>query len=136
MLLLYSTQELLKSFNMHTGVITKLVPLTPPSLIQGAIDITSPLRHSFMSIGADHCIGIFSLDTKTCQHWFTGHTADIVEVRWKVEQGYILVACADTSVTVWEVLDNIITKPFPPKKTSFNHIICLSVNMCTSRMYI
>ena len=102
----YSTQELIKMFNMHTGVIKKLVPLSPPSLIQGSIDITSPLRRSFMSIGADHCIGIFSFDTKTCQHWFTGHTADIVEVRWKVEQGYILVACADTSVTVWEVKKN------------------------------
>ena len=114
---------------MHTGVITKLVPLAPPSLIQGAIDITSPLRHSFMSIGADHCIGIFSLDTKTCQHWFTGHTADIVEVRWKVEQGYILVACADTSVTVWEVLGQQQHHKIT-QSTIYHHIICLFVCVC------
>lgn len=69
----------------------------------GQADNAAALRHSFMSVGTDRCIGVFSLDSLQCQHWLCGHPAPICHVRWKVDQDLLMVSCSDTSLCVWEL---------------------------------
>ena len=69
--------ELRHSFYMHSAAILRLVPLTPPPLPPNQADNNVTLRHSFLSIGAGFCVGIFSLDTMTCQHWLYCHKPPI-----------------------------------------------------------
>eukprot|EP00727_Mastigamoeba_balamuthi_P004249 m51a1_g13821 hypothetical protein (1224) ;mRNA; r:431378-436175 len=94
--------ELKHSFAMHSAPILRLIPVAPQSAFIAG-DSTSSLKHSFLSIGADRCIGIFSLDTFQSQHWLSGHPAPITAIRWKAERDYMLVSCADTSLCVWEL---------------------------------
>ena len=70
------------------------------------VDTTSLYRNSIMSIGADRCVAIFDLDRLECQHWLPGHYSPIVDVRWKVEQGYVMVSCLDSTLFVWELASN------------------------------
>ena len=70
------------------------------------VDTTSLYRNSIMSIGADRCVAVFDLDKLECQHWLPGHYSPIVDVRWKVEQGYVMVSCLDSTLFVWELASN------------------------------
>ncbi|KAH3732233.1 WD repeat protein 7 [Pelomyxa schiedti] len=87
----------------HSGPITRLLLVQPIKMPTDQGNRYADMKNSFMSVGQDHSVGIYSLETFQCQHWFYGHPAPIVGIYWNVYQDYLLIACSDGTLSIWEM---------------------------------
>lgn len=88
-------QQLLHKFYNQSGPIESLFL---PS------ETSSQWQHKFFAISSDSTVATYIYDSNPrCQHLFGKHSAPIKEVRWQPSQDYLLVLCADDSVSIWEM---------------------------------
>jgi len=61
-------------------------------------------KYRFFSIGEDRSVALFQLDSAPrCLNIYGAHSAPISFVKWRPEQDYLFVACADGSLNIWEI---------------------------------
>lgn len=128
------TFECLHVFSFHTGVVTSItrlpVPLLSPFLQEkvapprcttadvspfekefpapccpSRYDPYGMLRRSFVSVGTDNCVAVFSLDTLECQCWLSGHASPIDEIRW-THNDVLYVRCKGGETYFWDLYTN------------------------------
>ena len=89
------TCELLFTFMSHTCEISALI-VPPP-------EAGPKMRHCVCSVGSDNSLAVLSLDDMKCQYLFGGHPYSITSLHWHLRDDYIIIACADGTVYVWQM---------------------------------
>ncbi|KAL7749630.1 hypothetical protein RI367_004856 [Sorochytrium milnesiophthora] len=85
----------LAAFTQHPTPIVALIHAPPDA---------GPLMMScVLAISADHSMSIISIDKLSTLYYFSGHAHPIVEVVWRTQEDYLLIACADETVYVWQL---------------------------------
>eukprot|EP01105_Mastigella_eilhardi_P024743 TRINITY_DN651_c0_g1_i10.p1 TRINITY_DN651_c0_g1~~TRINITY_DN651_c0_g1_i10.p1 ORF type:complete len:1417 (+),score=268.43 TRINITY_DN651_c0_g1_i10:51-4253(+) len=115
-------------FCTHSGPVARLFLLSPPPMPPDQGERYSDMNNSFLSVGEDRCVGIFSLDTCQCQRWFYGHPAPITKIHWNVYQDYMLITCSDGSLTIWEMTSGrLVSRLSGPKAVAALSNYCIPI---------
>lgn len=82
-------------FNVHGGEITELI--VPPE------DCSARIQQSICSVATDHSVAILSLRERKCVMLAASHTSMVTTIKWRPHDDFILVACADGGLFVWQM---------------------------------
>nr|XP_002123988.2 WD repeat-containing protein 7 [Ciona intestinalis] len=86
---------LLHSFHTHGGEVYQL--LVPPDTCNQRI------KQSICSVGIDHSVALLNLRDRKCILLASRHPSPIVAIRWRPEEDFLIIACSDCSVFVWQM---------------------------------
>uniref|UniRef100_H2YSQ0 WD repeat-containing protein 7 n=1 Tax=Ciona savignyi TaxID=51511 RepID=H2YSQ0_CIOSA len=86
---------LLHSFHTHGGEVYQL--LVPPAACNQRI------RQSICSVGIDHSVALLNLRDRKCILLASRHPTPIVTIQWRPEEDFLIIACSDSSVFVWQM---------------------------------
>ena len=86
---------LIHSFHIHGGEITQL--LVPP------LGCNSRIRQSVCSVAQDHSVALLNLRDRKCILMASRHPSPITAIRWRPDDDFLVVSCADSSVFVWQM---------------------------------
>lgn len=93
----YNTQKLVSCFACHSGKVIDIFPAWKSSA-------PKYWMNKFFSVGSDHCVVLYQLDSDPpIKAIFGTHSSDIKGVKWNFEQDYLMVECADGSMSLWEM---------------------------------
>ncbi|KAL7745887.1 hypothetical protein RI367_008804, partial [Sorochytrium milnesiophthora] len=85
----------LAAFTQHPTPIVALIHAPP--------DAGPLMKSCVLAISADHSMSIISIDKLSTLYYFSSHAHPIVEVVWRTQEDYLLIACADETVYVWQL---------------------------------
>nr|XP_039254137.1 WD repeat-containing protein 7-like [Styela clava] len=92
-------------FNIHGGEITQLI--VPPE------ECSPRVQQSICSVASDHSVAILSIRERKCVMLAASHTSTVVSIKWRPLDDFVLVACADGGLFVWQMetghLDRYVT---------------------------
>ncbi|UYV71208.1 WDR7 [Cordylochernes scorpioides] len=87
---------LLHRFCVHAGEVTQL--LVPPA------DAINPrVLGCVASVASDHSVALLALRERRCLLLASRHLFPVNSVRWRPRDDFLVVACADGSVFVWQI---------------------------------
>jgi WD40 repeat protein len=91
---LYSA-SLLHTFVAHAGLVTHLLAVPK--------NMSHRYQECVCSVGADHSVAILSLQDRKCVFLAAYHDATVTGVKWRPKEDFLLVACEDNTVYVWQL---------------------------------
>ena len=83
------------SFHVHGGEITQL--LIPPE------GCSPRIKQSICSVAQDHSVALLNLRDRKCILMASRHPSPITAIRWRPDDDFLIVSCADSSVFVWQM---------------------------------
>jgi len=83
------------SFHVHGGEITQL--LIPPE------GCSPRIRQSVCSVAQDHSVALLNLRDRKCILMASRHPSPITAIRWRPDDDFLIVSCADSTVFVWQM---------------------------------
>jgi len=83
------------SFHVHGGELTQLI--IPPD------GCNQRVNQSICSVASDHSVALLNLKDRKCILLASRHPSPIVEIRWRPEDDYMILSCADMTVFVWQM---------------------------------
>ncbi|CAG0925493.1 unnamed protein product, partial [Notodromas monacha] len=89
------TGALLYKFCVQGGEITQLI-VPPP-------DCGTRILNCVCSVSSDHSVALLSLKERKCIMLASRHIFPVVTIKWRPAADYMVVACTDGSVSVWEM---------------------------------
>lgn len=93
------SQALLARFACHSGIVTHLFPAIGDPATTGKV-----WKNRFFSCAKDGSVILYQVDSNPrVLHVFGPHPDEIEDVRWVVQQDYLIVRCADKSISIWEM---------------------------------
>lgn len=86
---------LIHTFSIHGGIVRHLLCLPPSSFTR--------LQLCLCSVADDHSVAILSLKECRCLLMAASHVFPVAGIRWRLPDDFMLVACTDGTVYVWEI---------------------------------
>ena len=86
---------LIYTFSMHGGIVRHLLCLPPSNAPR--------LQSCLCSVADDHSVAIISLKECRCLLMAASHVFPVAGIRWRLAHDFLLVACTDGTLYVWEI---------------------------------
>ncbi|XP_064292952.1 WD repeat-containing protein 7 isoform X3 [Plodia interpunctella] len=87
--------SLLHRFCVHAGEITRLI--VPPA------NCSPRIQKCICSVASDHSVTLLSLTERKCVTLASRHLFPVVSIKWRVADDFMVVACSDGTVHVWQM---------------------------------
>nr|CAB3267729.1 WD repeat-containing protein 7 [Phallusia mammillata] len=90
-----SSGTVMHSFHVHGGDISQLI--IPPD------GCNQRVKQAICSVGSDNSVALLSLRDRKCVLLASRHPSPIVGIRWRPEDDFLIISCADSTVFVWQM---------------------------------
>lgn len=86
---------LITTFSNHGGIVRHIM-CVPPSQV-------SRLQSALCTVADDHSVALVSLKECRCLLLAAAHVFPVAGICWRMSDDFLLVACSDGTVYVWEI---------------------------------